>query len=297
MDRKKMIKGYLCAICSAVIYGCMPLMAKLIYMEGVSPMTLVFLRNFLALPVLAFLALWQGKTLAIPLRAMPSITALGVMGYGITTLLLFNAYNYIASGTATVLHFIYPAVVVVAGMLMDRDKIRKGNIISVVICVVGVSFFYSPGEPLNWRGIAVALLSGVTYAGYILMLSGFRYKKITGFLFSFYVAAATSAVMLAACLVAGQLALPQTLKGWALCTLFSVVITAGAVVLFQQGTFMIGGERASILSTLEPLTSVLVGVVVFREPMGMRVVLGSLLVLLASFLIAFFDMRQTKEST
>ena len=48
--RSEMYKGYIFAILSAVIFGCMPLMAKYIYAEGVTPTTLVFLRNLLALP-------------------------------------------------------------------------------------------------------------------------------------------------------------------------------------------------------------------------------------------------------
>lgn len=46
--RKKIVLGYVYALLSAVIYGCMPLMAKLIYADGVNPMTLSFLRNALA---------------------------------------------------------------------------------------------------------------------------------------------------------------------------------------------------------------------------------------------------------
>ena len=53
MNKSKMLTGYIYAVVSAVIYGCMPLMANYIYADGVSPMTLVFLRNVLALPVLA----------------------------------------------------------------------------------------------------------------------------------------------------------------------------------------------------------------------------------------------------
>ena len=60
---KKIVSGYIFAILSAVIYGCMPLMAKYIYMDGDTTTTLVYLRNFLALPILAVLAIMQKKTL------------------------------------------------------------------------------------------------------------------------------------------------------------------------------------------------------------------------------------------
>ena len=61
----KTAKGYLFAVLSAVIYGSMPLMAKYIYADGVTPMTLVFLRNLFAIVPLALLAYRPKKTLKV----------------------------------------------------------------------------------------------------------------------------------------------------------------------------------------------------------------------------------------
>ena len=73
------------------------------------------------------------------------------------------------------------------------------------------------------------------------------------------------------------------------------MVNAGAVVLFQQATFTIGGERASILSTLEPITSILLGVAVFHEALTVRTVIGSVLVIGAGILIAALDLRKKAE--
>ena len=96
-----------------------------------------------------------------------------------------------------------------------------------------------------------------------------------------------------ACVATDNLVLPQSLAGWGWCLLFALGVTAGAVVLFQQGTFCIGPERASILSTFEPITSVVVGVVFMEEVIGLRDYVGIALVLAASVLIALFDMKKT----
>lgn len=295
MQQAKLIKGYLFVVISAVIYGCMPLMAKFIYADGVNSMTLVFLRNLLALPVLLVLALKQSKTLKIPAKALPSISVLALLGCCLTPLLLFSSYSYMASGTATVLHFIYPAAVVLGGLLFLRERVIPGNLLCVGLCVVGICLFYSPGEPLDWRGSLFALSSGITFASYVLLLPRFQYRQVKGLLFTFYVALISSVIMFLFCLFTGQLALPQTLTGWGLCLLFAVTVTAGAVVLFQLGTFAVGAQRASILSTLEPITSVVVGITVFREPVTPRVVIGSVLVIAASILIAAMGAKE-KES-
>lgn len=284
------LKGYLFVITSAVIYGCMPLMAKFIYAEGVNPLSLVLLRNLLSLPALAILAFAGQRSLKIPVRALPTVSLAALMGCSVTPMLLFYSYQYISSGTATVFHFIYPAVVVLFGMFTVKGKRSLGNALSLVLCVLGIVLFYEAGSGFHPLGGALALLSGLAYAIYVLVLSAFRYKdRVTGFTFCFYVSVVCSAVMLVACLVSGQLAFPTSLVGWGLCLLFALTLNVGAVFLFQRGTFLIGGDRASVLSTLEPVTSVLVGMAVFHEAVSIRTAIGVVLVLSASLMIALMD--------
>jgi len=291
----QMLKGYLFAVLSAVIYGCMPLMANFIYADGVNSFTLVFFRNFFSLVSLGLLAYRQHKTLKVPVKLLPSMTLISLLGCTVTPILLFTSYRFIASGTATVFHFAYPAMVVLAEILFFRKKEWASSIVSVLLCVVGIGLFYSPQQTLNVTGSALALLSAVTFAGYVLFLSRFDSGKVSGFLFSFYVALISSIATLLFCLITGQLALPKTALGWGLCVLFSLLVTTGAVVLFQQSTFLVGGECTSILSTLEPITSIVIGVVIFHEPVGFRILVGSALVVAASILTAVFNLRQNRK--
>ena len=291
----KTAKGYLFAVLSAIIYGSMPLMAKYIYADGVTPMTLVFLRNLFAIIPLAALAYREKKTLKVPKELLPSIALISLFGCCITPTLLFSSYQFIASGTATVIHFSYPAMVVIAQVLFLKKKVLPASIVSVVLCVLGVSLFYSPGETFNFTGGALALLSGVTFATYVILLSCFDSSNVSGFLFGFYVTIVSTAAAFIICLVSGNLVLPSSALGWGLCVVFSLLVTVGAVVLFQQSTFLIGGERASILSTLEPITSLVFGVIVFKEPLGIRVLIGSVLVVAASILTALSDMKKNAK--
>lgn len=295
MSVGRLIKGYLAVIASAVIYGCMPLMAKYIYADGVNAMTLVFLRNFLALPVIAIMALVQSKTLKIPLKMVPRVSLTSLFGSCITPILLFTSYQFMPSGTATVFHFIYPAVVVLGGVLLKEEQLKWGNVIGVALCFVGVCLFYSPDGTLDWRGAVPAIVSGFTYAAYIILLAHSDAKKIPSFLFAFYVSLTCSVAMLIVCLVTGQLALPQTMAGWGWSTLFAIGITCGAVVLFQLGTFMIGGQQASILSALEPLTSVVVGIVVLKEALTARTIWGSAFVIAATVVIGVYNFKKAQR--
>ncbi len=302
MKNKNLLKGYIFVIISGALFGLMPLMTKYIYTEGVNSLSVVFLRNVLSLPVLGLLSLIQCKSLKVNLKAIPSITAVALTGCCLTPFLLFSSYNYMASSAATIFHFVYPALVVIGGLLFFKQKASAGTIISVIICFAGICMFYDPGATLDWRGCAIALLSGVAYAAYVLLLSVFKYKEISGFLFSFYISLTSSLVLLLICIVSGTLnipdfalTLPTSLFGWGMCLLLAIVVNVGAVVLFQKGTFYIGGQRATILSTIEPITSVFVGVLFLEETITPLGWVGSFLVILASALIALFDAAKSKN--
>ena len=294
MNKKHLFKGYLFIILSALIFGFMPLMIKFIYQDGASQTTLVFFRNVFSAPVLAILALSKEKTLKIKPAALPHI---GIMALAncMTAILLFSSYNFIPSGTATVFHFIYPAIVVLGEFIFLKRRMDAGHLISVALCVLGIALFYNPGNKINLEGSFYALLSGVTYATYIVLLSGFKYKKETpNFILSFYLLAISSVFMFCVCFFAKQFAFPATLSGWVLAILASIALNAVAVVLFQAGTFIIGGGRAAVLSTFEPITSVICGIIIFSEPAGVLTFIGTALVIFASILIALCDMKNTK---
>ncbi len=296
MKSTKMLQGYVYSILSAVIYGLMPLMATHIYADGVNALTLVFLRNFLALPSLAILAFFQNKTLKIEIKSFFSTSILSFLGCTITPILLFSSYNYIPSGTATVFHFVYPTLVVIIGLIFLKKKIEKITLISIALCFVGIVLFYNPQQAFHFGGAGLALASGVTFATYVVLLSKFNNLKNLGFLFSFYVALWSSIITFVLCVSTNQLALPTSVKGWLLCALFALLVTTGAVVLFQQGAFIIGGEKTAIVSTLEPITGVVVGVWLLNENCKFNTVLGSVFVLAASVIIAVNDIKKQQKN-
>ena len=294
MAAQKVFRGYVYSILSAVIYGLMPLMATHIYADGVNAMTLVFLRNFLALPSLALLAYIESKTLKIKIKPFFSISILSFLGCTITPILLFSSYSYIPSGTATVFHFIYPTLVVIIGLVFLKRKMEKATLISIAFCFVGIAVFYNLQDSFHFGGAGLALMSGVTFAIYVVLLSKFESLENMGFLFSFYVALWSSIITFVLCVSTNSLLLPQSFNGWLLCALFALLVTTGAVVLFQQGTFIIGGEKTAILSTLEPITGVVVGIWLLGEKCKLNIILGSVLVLAASVIIAASDIKKQK---
>lgn len=289
----KYLKGCAYIIVSAVIFGCMPLMAKNIYAEGVNAISLVLLRNVLALPVL-YLLLRAKKINIRPSNkeAVKRITLLGLYGSVLTPALLFYSYNYISSGMATTLHFVYPVFVLLGCAVFFHDKIGLVKGCSVLLGSIGMLFFYTPGERAQFVGMALAIISGVTYAAYIVYLDKSGLGKEHPFKIGFGMAFVCSVLLGTFVTLTGSLTIPKSVFGWALCFFFAMAVMVGAVALFQMGAAIVGPQRAAILSTFEPITGIAVGILAFREPFGLKTALGSMFIIAAVVLLTVFDKKE-----
>lgn len=287
----RIFRGYLFVILSAILFGCLPLAANIAYDNGLNSLSLVFYRNLFALPILYLPIRLRGEPLRVSRQEFTNILPLSILGFCITPALLFTSYNYLPAGTSTTFHFIYPAMTILGGVVLFRQKVGWGRVFCVLLCSVGILLFYEPGGALDPFGSAIALASGVTYALYIILLDYFRLESLSRFKLSFYISATCAAVMLVVCLVTGTFRLPGNALCLGVCFLTAFLAGAAANVLFQNGTLIIGGQRASILSTFEPITSIVTGVLIFSDPFTLRSALGTVCVLAATVLIAVFDMR------
>ena len=293
---KKTVKlGYLYIILSAVLFGCMPLMARHIYADGVNSMTLVFFRNAMSLPFLAGLAALKRESFSVRPKTLLPVVVIGVFGCALTPYLLFSSYNYINGGTATVFHFVYPAVVLLLEFIFLRKSVNRVSVVAILLCLVGIGLFYNPAEGINFTGSILALSSGVTYAIYIFLLGRFDRRGMGGYVFAFFVTLGSTVVLFAVSLISGSFTLPTSYIGWVLSIAFALMINVGAVVLFQSGTFIIGGQKASILSTFEPITSLIVCFIAFAETPTPLSFVGALLVIAAAVLIAVFDGKKANK--
>ena len=182
---KSNVKGYIFIILSAVIFGSMPLMANYIYADGVNPLSLVLLRNLLSLIPLSLIAIVRKKSFKVAPRDLPAIATVGIFGCALTPFLLFSSYQFMDTGAATVFHFVYPAAVLLFGLIFLRARFRWGNLACLILCVGGIVMFYTPGAAVNLAGSVIALSSGITYAIYIVLLGAFGNRGLDGFVFSF----------------------------------------------------------------------------------------------------------------
>ena len=78
----------------------------------------------------------------------------------------------------------------------------------------------------------------------------------------------------------------------------ALLTTVFALVLFQRGLFLCGEVKASLLSTFEPLTGILIGVVAFREILTPNKILGIIGILMSAVLLVLpFGQKVDKKCT
>lgn len=258
----KQYKGILLVILSAVLFGCMPLMAKTIYENGGTPVGLTLLRNFLALPALWVLMRRGGGKTSLG-RAQICSMLLLALGYAGTPMLLFSSYRSISTGMATTIHFVYPIFVLLGCVLFCHEKLSRIKVLCVFFCSCGILLFYTPGDAGNLMGMALAFTSGITYAFYIIYLGASGLSRMAPFALAFWVSSFSSVLLAVYLAATGSLAISMTPLGWGMSLLFALLIAVGASVSFQVGVKEVGAQRAAILSTFEPITSIVVGILAF----------------------------------
>lgn len=281
-------KGYLLTISSAVGFGMQPLLASLLYSYRIGNTMLALLRVLCMVPFFGLMVcLKKNESFSVRPKQLVKIAFLSLTGTVLTTSMLFSAYTCIDTGTATTLHFTYPIVVLVLGTVIYREKLTPHMLICFCICTLGVIMFCNPVGNFTWKGFALAIGSGLTYGVYVLFLDKSRILQETGFFsFTFYFSLISSVMLLPIVGALGDLNFKFEISGW-----FYVVLLAGicgvlATVMAQRGICEIGSRKASVLSTMEAVTSIVLGAIFMDEQINLRTVLGIALILTSTFLLA-----------
>ena len=134
--------------------------------------------------------------------------------------------------------------------------------------------------------MVLAASSGLVYAGYIVALGKSGLKGLSVLTMTFWLSFLSAAEIFVFSLCTGNLTLDLPKVVWLPYLGLGLFATVLALALFQIGVFLCGPVKASLLSTFEPLTGVVIGILVFHETLTMRSACGLLLILLAVILLA-----------
>ncbi|MDD6762333.1 MAG: DMT family transporter [Clostridiales bacterium] len=290
-----MTKGKLLLIISAFIYGILPVLAAIAYRGGVNGITLTFLRSSISIPVLYAMIRADGRRLHLSRSVMRRVIILGIFGGALPILLLYLSYHYIATGLATTLHFVYPLIIVLSSAVIYHEKLSGVTLGAVVFVTVGIFMFSDISHGASTAGIILAILSGIFYSFYVIYIERSGLESMDYIVLTFYVMVIMSVSVLIFGAVTGALSFDISPLAWSVSAIISFLVTLGAMPLLQLGVRYEGASTAGILSTIEPITSVIMGAVFLGEHIGTGQMMGGAMILFGVLLAE--KAPQHKKST
>lgn len=275
-----MRKGYIYTALSAIIFGLMPLLTKIIIARGATSLTIAFFRVFYVTIVLFFILKIKKIDLHIEKRDWLSVILTSVFGSGLTIIILNESYNHVDTGIATSLHFLYPLFVAILCCFFYGEKIKKKQIISLSFALVGIICFMSKGNG-SLFGYFLAIASGLTYAFYLVKMDKTGLVKMNALKLSFYLALFTTIEIFTINLFMQDVVFKMDAIAYGLLLVLALSSSFLATVLLQEGVLLLGSTKASFICLLEPVTSMIVGILFLGEALTLNKGLGGLAIIIS----------------
>ncbi len=267
-------------IISMTVFGTLGLFVRNI---SVSSGELALYRGILAaLLIGGYLLVTKQK---IPFREIrkeiPLLLFSGV-AMGFNWILLFEAYKYTTVSVATLSYYFAPVIVTIACPVLFKEKMTAKQWICFVMSTLGIILITGLGDLStgnnHFLGIAFGLGAACLYAA-VVLLNKFI-KKVEGIHRTFLQFLAAILVLVPYVGCTGGITLSGLhVTGWVCLLIVGVVHTGVTYCLYFSSLKELPGQKAAVLSYIDPLTAVLVSVLILGESMSIMQVTGGILIL------------------
>ena len=289
-------KGIIYAIISSGTFGLIPLFTiPLMDDMGMNEGNILFYRFFLSALMMGVICLFRSDSLKIAWKHVLPIFGLGAL-YALTALFLVYSYNYIASGVATTIHFLYPLCVSLLMVLFFHESPSKMLFVAAFLSLVGVGLMcWTGGDSINLWGVFLASTTIITYGTYIVGLNQLEVGKLPADVLTFYVILAGAFIFFVYAQFGGGITtIPSFHAGFYLLVLafLATVISDFALILAVKYA---GSTVTAILGSMEPLVAVTVGVVVFSEYFTVHSLIGLVMIVLSVVMVIMSDKQKRQK--
>ena len=271
---------------SAIGLAIATIMMKVLPAEAnMTPGQIAVWRFLIAAPLM-WLILWirKGEARVVPAQT-PRLLLLGGI-YSMASLLALTSLNRLPSSIYVIIVFFYPSLIVVYHLIRRQPVPRLwwlGLPLTLVGLVLTVSHF---GQPVTVDAISILLtiLNGLAMAIYMLwsekVFSGVSDRQLG----STWVMTGAMAVGLLLIFLFG-FKTPDTVKGWAMLFTLGIVGTLIPIFAMNVGIQMLGSARSSMISTLQPVVTVLISMIFLQEVLSTTQWIGGIMVIFAILLL------------
>ncbi|MCR4804249.1 MAG: DMT family transporter [Clostridia bacterium] len=288
--------GLLLAALAAIFFGISSITAKLASVNaGGNGISIAFYRNLSVLPLMAVILKVKGYGFSLTKKQFISLLFIGMTGGGLTAMLLYVAYDYISVGLTMCLHFTYPALVALFYALFFKEKLTKVQAAALLLACAGIWVMMFGGLEASPMGIAIALLSGVAYATYLVITDKSGIRELPGFKIAFYNTLFSLFFLFLFGRLLGFTFTECHRPGWIWLFLTGLFVVCVGNVMTPEAVKRIGPTITAILGILEPITSLICSILLLGEPFTARTLFGGVLVLISALLITLGDLKPKKQ--
>lgn len=288
--------GICAGIIAGVSYGTNPLFAKPLLESGVPVLVMLFFRYGISALLLAGWMLLKREPFRVKGRELSLLAVLGLL-FACSSLFLFISYEFIPSGLATTLVYLYPVFVALI-MVLLRFYPSWQTWISIAATFGGILLLSQPSGTAQIKplGILLAVGSALSYAFYLVIVNrSKRIKHVSEHTLTLYALLTGTALFASLRAVQGG----SFIEGvncpgdWANLIGLALVPTMISMLTLAISSRLIGPTKTSVLGVFEPLTAILIGTFLFGEPLTMKMGLGIAVCVTA---VLFMILKPGKQS-
>jgi len=282
------LTGALLVIVSAASFGTLAIFGRYAYADGLDTFTLLAIRFLSAALLMAGFLLARGEGLPRG-PVLYQLIGMGALGYVGQSFSYLSAIRFASAGLVALLLYLYPAMVALLSALILKERFTSLKVGALLLATLGAALTVHPAGG-DWTGILLAICAAAIYSVYIIVGAGVL-KQVSAVQSSTVIFASAGVVYAGLTLANGQ-HLPHSAAGWWTMGAIIIVATVIPVVTFLAGMKRIGPTNASMLSTFEPIVTVVLAAVLFGEALSPISIAGGILILAAVLLLARGELGQ-----
>lgn len=289
------VKGILYAATSSSTFGLAPFFSIMLLNAGLSSFEVLSYRWGVASITLLIFAILTGCNFKLSRKKFGTVFCLSLFR-AITSLSLVIAYQNIASGVASIIHFMYPLVVALAMMLFFHEK-KSGWIITAILMSIIGAVLLSTGNA-NFTGgnttlgIFSACISIIAYGGYIIGVRKSRAIEINSTVLTCYVMAIGALLFIICGLFTNGIRRVTDGQTWLYILGLALPATAISNMTLVKAIKHIGPTLTAIFGAMEPLTAVVIGILAFKEQFTIEGATGIALIVTAVSIVILKEKKK-----
>jgi len=222
---------------------------------------------------------------------------IGGCGQALITYLSLHALEYISVGPLAFLFYTYPAWVALLAAVRRTERLTALRVGALTLALIGVTIMVgAPKEKLNIIGVALAVSSAILYSLYLPALEQLQ-RGIPALLATFYLIAGSAIAFVLAALIRSEPHVPRNGAVWVNIFTLALVSTVIAFSALIKGVSILGPVRTSIIATVEPFFTAILGMIVLGSEFTMSTLLGGALIGAAILVIELSAGREEAQAT